>query len=159
MKECMQEKIKYHKYNSPIGTLYIGEDGSGICRLFLDESLDNAALSPEPTPLLKETAKQLDEYFSGIRKSFDIPFSWRGSEFQTKVWNAILDIPYGKTKSYKEIAEEIGNPNACRAVGMASNKNPVMIIVPCHRVIGSDGSLTGYACGTDIKRKLLELES
>lgn len=154
----MKENIEYCKYNSPIGTLYIGEDGSGICRLFLDESHNNADISSEPTPLLKAVSKQLDEYFSGIRKSFNIPLSLHGTEFQIKVWNALLGIPYGETKSYKDIAEEIGSPKAYRAVGMANNKNPIMIIVPCHRVIGSDGSLTGYACGTDIKQKLLESE-
>ena len=98
------------------------------------------------------------EYLNGKRKSFDIKYEINGTEFQKKVWKELTDIPYGETRSYKEIAVAVGNPKASRAVGMANNKNPIAIIVPCHRVIGSDGKLVGYAGGLDMKRALLTLE-
>ena len=97
-------------------------------------------------------------YFSKKRKSFDIPIKLEGTEFQKRVWDALIQIPYGKTCTYKDIAEKIGNPKACRAVGGANNKNPIMIIVPCHRVIGKNGDLVGYAGGIEVKQKLLDLE-
>ncbi|MDF2617091.1 MAG: Methylated-DNA--protein-cysteine methyltransferase [Sedimentibacter sp.] len=110
------------------------------------------------TNLLRNAALQLNEYLEGKRNSFDLPLNPKGTEFQKKVWAALCDIPYGETRSYKQIAESVGNPKACRAVGMANNKNPIMIFIPCHRVVGSDGSLTGYAGGLDMKEKLLSLE-
>lgn len=105
-----------------------------------------------------EVAKQLQEYFEKKRQSFDISFSLDGSDFQKRVWQELLNIPYGQTRSYKEIAKNIGNEKAARAVGNANNKNPIMIIVPCHRVIGSNKTLVGYAYGLELKRQLLELE-
>ncbi|MCD8023675.1 MAG: methylated-DNA--[protein]-cysteine S-methyltransferase [Lachnospiraceae bacterium] len=102
--------------------------------------------------------RQMEELLAGKRKSMDVKYELKGTDFQKKVWRALLAIPYGETRTYKEIAETIGNPAACRAVGMANNRNPLMIIVPCHRVIGSDGSLTGYAGGLPMKQHLLELE-
>lgn len=110
------------------------------------------------TVLIKEANKQLQEYFSGIRKIFDLPLAPIGTEFQKKVWSALLEIPYGKTNSYKEISKIIGNIKACRAVGMANNKNPILILIPCHRVIGTNDKLVGYAGGLDAKEKLLNLE-
>ncbi len=110
------------------------------------------------TALIKEAARQLNEYLDGNRKTFDIPLALEGTPFQKAVWKALTDIPYGQTRSYREIAESIGCPKACRAVGMANNKNPATIFVPCHRVIGSNGNLVGYAGGMDIKKRLLELE-
>jgi len=110
------------------------------------------------TPLLKRAGKQLMEYLAGERKEFDLPLALEGTEFQQAVWKALLSIPYGQTRSYSQIAASIGNPKACRAVGMANNRNPVAIIVPCHRVIGADGRLVGYGSGLDIKEKLLNLE-
>lgn len=101
---------------------------------------------------------QLAEYLSGKRKAFDLPLRASGTDFQQKTWKALLLITYGETRSYKTIAENIGNPNACRAVGNANNKNPIPIFIPCHRVIGSNGSLVGYAGGIDIKEKLLKIE-
>lgn len=110
------------------------------------------------TFLIKNTKQQLDEYFAGKRKKFDIPIKLEGTDFQIKVWKELLKIPYGETCSYLDIAKRIGNPKASRAVGMANNKNKIIIIVPCHRVIGSNKKLVGYACGLDVKEKLLELE-
>lgn len=106
----------------------------------------------------KKTIKQLDEYFSGERKSFDISILPKGTEFQKNVWNQLIKIPYGETKSYKEVATSLGDSKKARAVGMANNKNPIGIIIPCHRVIGSDGKLIGYAGGIKMKETLLNLE-
>lgn len=110
------------------------------------------------TELLSMTTTQIDEYFQGRRKSFNLPLQFKGTEFQIKVWQELANIPYGDTCSYKDIAERINRPKAYRAVGMANNKNPFPIILPCHRVIGSQGQLTGYAGGLDIKKFLLQLE-
>ncbi|MBU3160256.1 methylated-DNA--[protein]-cysteine S-methyltransferase [Clostridium frigoris] len=110
------------------------------------------------TVLLKGANRQLQEYFSGKRKVFDLPLAPSGTEFQQKVWHALREIPYGKTNSYKDIAKNIGNIKAARAVGMANNKNPILIFIPCHRVIGSNGKLVGYAGGLDVKEKLLNIE-
>ncbi|HPV01204.1 MAG TPA: methylated-DNA--[protein]-cysteine S-methyltransferase [Clostridiales bacterium] len=110
------------------------------------------------TPLIKEAAKQLGEYLEGKRKVFDIPIQLEGTPFQKAVWQALLGIPYGETRTYGEIARHIGNPKAARAVGMANNRNPVAVFVPCHRVIGADGRLVGYASGLDMKKRLLDLE-
>lgn len=109
-------------------------------------------------PLADKAAEQIDEYLSGCRREFDIPLKPRGTEFQLSVWNQLLKIPYGETRSYSQIASAVGNPNALRAVGAANNKNPIAILIPCHRVIGADGSLTGYAYGLDTKKFLLSLE-
>ena len=111
------------------------------------------------TELSEQVFKQLEEYFAGTRKTFEIPLNPQGTEFQKKVWKALLKIPYGETRSYKEIAAAIGDEKATRAVGMANNKNPIAILIPCHRVIGADGSLAGYGGGVDIKRRLLETET
>jgi methylated-DNA-[protein]-cysteine S-methyltransferase len=111
------------------------------------------------TPLIKKAAAQVEEYLNGKRKNFSLPLAMHGTEFQMDVWRALQTIPYGETRSYKEIAELIKRPKAVRAVGMANNRNPISIIVPCHRVIGHDGSLTGYGGGLPLKRRLLELES
>lgn len=105
-----------------------------------------------------EVRRQLREYLSGKRKKFDLKLEPRGTQFQKDVWNAMLEIPYGETRSYKEIAQKIGRPLAYRAVGQASNRNPIAIIIPCHRVVGSDGSLTGFGGGMPIKSRLLALE-
>jgi O-6-methylguanine DNA methyltransferase len=112
----------------------------------------------ESASALDPWTRQLDEYFSGHRKSFSLPLDLRGTDFQLKCWHALLDIPYGETCSYRDIAKAIAHPHAFRAVGMSNNRNPIAIVVPCHRVIASDGSLCGYGGGLDIKRKLLDLE-
>lgn len=112
----------------------------------------------EITALLRHAAGELDEYFTGRRCAFTLPLGPRGTEFQQRVWKALESIPYGQTRSYRQIAEQIGSPHAFRAVGMANNHNPIAILIPCHRVIGSDGSMTGYAAGIGIKEQLLAFE-
>jgi methylated-DNA-[protein]-cysteine S-methyltransferase len=112
----------------------------------------------ESPDLLRPYVKQLDEYFSGQRREFTFPLDLRGTDFQLACWRALLAIPYGETRTYADIARAVGKPSAFRAVGMANNRNPVAIVVPCHRVIASDGTLCGYGGGLDVKRKLLELE-
>jgi methylated-DNA-[protein]-cysteine S-methyltransferase len=109
-------------------------------------------------PILLRAVQQLQEYFSGTRNSFDLELDFAGTDFQKKVWQALLTIPFGETRSYSEIAEQIGNPSAVRAVGAANGKNPISIVAPCHRVIGASGKLTGFAGGLEAKERLLTLE-
>ncbi len=152
-------------YDSFVGRLALGETEGKLSHLeFVDEAKGDNFYLPEgyvvkETDLLKETKKELDQYFKGQRKEFTIPLVFTiGTDFQKRVWQALLQIPYGETRSYKEVAEIAGSPKACRAVGGANNKNPIAIIVPCHRVIGSDGSMVGFGGGLDIKTKLLQVE-
>lgn len=151
------KRIAY--YPSPFGTVGIAEDGAGVTDLFFcqGESGPGGAISEE-TPLLRQAAAELAEYFEGRRTAFTVPLSLHGTAFQLADWEALRTIPYGETRSYRQIAEQLGNPKACRAVGMANHRNPVCVFVPCHRVIGQNGSLTGYAGGLKIKAGLLELE-
>lgn len=140
-------------YETVIGKLYIAENDGAITDVrFCDGEVTNE------TPLIRKTLEQINEYLNGERCQFDLPLQIEGSEFQVRVWNALLTIPYGETRSYKDIAEQIGSPKSCRAVGGANNRNPISIIIPCHRVVGSGGLLTGYAGGLDVKQRLLELE-
>lgn len=141
---------------SAIGTILISEDGVGITKVHFVG--DEERVEEERSPLLLEAERQLKEYFLGERKVFELPLSLEGTEFQKKVWEQLLKIPYGETRSYGQIAAAAGNAKAGRAVGMANNRNRIAIVIPCHRVIGADGSLTGYGGGLDIKRFLLELE-
>lgn len=143
-----------YTYNTPIGEITIAENNKAIT----DISYKQLKYDIKETLLIKKTYKELDEYFKGVRTTFDIPLELHGTPFQIKVWEALKTVPYGKTASYKDIAKIIGNEKACRAVGMANNKNPIIIIIPCHRIIGSNGNLTGYAGGLDIKHQLLKLE-
>ena len=140
-------------FDAPVGPVTIAAENGRITSLSF-----GASLHSEPTPLLLEAKKQLEEYFAGRRREFQLPLAPKGTEFQQKVWKALLDIPYGETRSYGEIARAIGNPKASRAVGMANNRNPIAIIIPCHRVIGSTGKLVGYGGGLDKKEFLLNLE-
>jgi len=144
-------------YKSKFCNLFIIEENDKICRVSFDGK-KSKDIKQNETPLLKKAAKQFDEYFAGKRKSFDLPLALNGTDFQISVWNVLLKIPYGKTRCYGEIAAQAGNPKACRAAGMANNRNPMAIIIPCHRVIGKDGKLTGYAGGLELKQKLLDLE-
>lgn len=147
--------------STPIGELELIADENGLCELNFGHTGRHESVSEEETPLLKEVKRQLQEYFAGERKEFDIPLSFSGTPFQMRDWQALLNIPYGETRSYGEIAREIGCPKGCRAVGMANRSNPIAIIIPCHRVIGADGKLTGYAGknkALDVKEYLLKLE-
>ncbi|MGV8905309.1 MAG: methylated-DNA--[protein]-cysteine S-methyltransferase [Acetobacterium sp.] len=153
------ERIWY--YDTEIGRVRIAENGNAITEIIRLKTPVDAGITrqlKEESQLLKTAAEQLKEYLAGNRQTFDLPLDPKGTEFQRSVWQALLDIPYGEIRSYKEIAEAIGNPKACRAVGMANNKNPISIVIPCHRVIGADGSLVGYGGGIALKEKLLKLE-
>lgn len=146
-------------YDTKIGRISIEEDGTSITKLdFINKDDEGEITAKNETALLKEAIKQLEEYFEGKRNFFDLPLNPEGTEFQKKVWNALKEIPFGETRSYGEIAKKIGNEKAARAVGMANNRNPISIIIPCHRVIGANGKLVGYGGGLDIKEKLLEVE-
>lgn len=144
-----------YSYSLPLGILWIYADDKGITGISLREKTE---VEKQETPLIRQAAEQLAEYMEGARRSFDVPLNLKGTPFQKSVWAALCDIPYGETRSYKQIAEAVGNPKGCRAVGMANNRNPVMIIVPCHRVIGMNGKLVGYAGGLDVKERLLAME-
>ena len=148
------EKIFF--YETPVGKLCIGEEDGVIVRTTWSKIPTEYIL--EETELILQCKMQLDEYFRGERKTFDLPLAPKGTDFQKKVWNALQKIPYGETKTYGEIAAAVGNPKAARAVGMANNKNPIGIIIPCHRVVGANGKLVGYAGGMDKKEWLLQIE-
>ena len=145
-------------YDTPIGKICIAETDGKISHLiFMHASLSDDYIEEE-TALIKKAATQVFEYFDGKRKEFDLPLNPMGTDFQRSAWAALETIPYGETRSYKDIAVQIGNPKGVRAVGMANNRNPISIIIPCHRVIGSNGSLTGYGGGLDSKQFLLDME-
>ena len=148
------EKYSFY-YDSPVGRLYIAESDNAITDVGF-HPIGGAA--EKETPLITRAIEMLQEYFDGSRRDFDLPLRLDGTEFQKKAWTALLAIPYGQTRSYKEQAEAIGNVKACRAIGAANGKNPISIIVPCHRVIGSDSTLVGYGGGLEIKKALLDLE-
>lgn len=153
---------------SDLGPILLTSDGTNLTGLYLDVSDEvmerlRTAFGVEPTPaaeleIFVEVSRQLGEYFSGRRRIFDLPLAPQGTQFQREVWQALTTIPYGRTAGYGELAAEVGRPKAARAVGAANGKNPISIIVPCHRVIGADGSLTGYAWGEAKKSELLDLE-
>ena len=144
-----------HTFCSPIGIVRLTEEGGAIIRIELTDTTDASTM---PTPLLREAELQIMAYLKGKRQQLDFPIRMAGTPFQQRVWRALQQIPYGTTRTYGEIATAIGNPRASRAVGMACNKNPLLLIVPCHRVVGVNGKLVGFAYGTDAKRWLLELE-
>lgn len=149
------DKISYI-YDTEIGKIEITEESGIIIGINFNADTN---IRKQETKLIRNTYLQIKEYLEGKREEFDIPIKLNGTEFQKKVWRELLEIPYGETRSYKQIAEKIGNPKACRAVGMANHNNPIAIIVPCHRVIGTNNKLVGYAGGVDIKQKLLNLEN
>ena len=144
-----------HAFNTPIGAVRLTEEDGSIIRI---ELTDAAAPSSAPTPLLREAEHQITAFLRGDRRQLDFPIRMVGTPFQQRVWRALQQIPYGTTRTYGEIASAVGNPRASRAVGMACNKNPLLLIVPCHRVVGVNGKLVGFAYGTDTKRQLLLLE-
>jgi len=149
---------KYCVYHYKFCNLFIAEEDGAIRFVSFGVGKIPKDFERNETPLIKKAAKQLDEYFKKERRIFDLPLVLNGTDFQLKVWKALQKIPYGQTRGYGELTGIIGNPKACRAVGMANNRNPIAIIVPCHRVIGHDGSLTGFGGGVELKQKLLDLE-
>ena len=141
-------------FDSPVGAVSVEADEMCVTAVrFMRSKQQN------PNPVTALAVKEMLEYFSGKRKSFTVSIRFDGTEFQNKVWSALCEIPYGETASYSDIARAVGSPRACRAIGSANNKNPVPIIVPCHRVIGKNGALVGYAGGIEIKKKLLQIEN
>lgn len=148
----MLKGYKYRLFNQDI---YIIEKNAKIYAVTTSNKYEYLK---EETMVIKETKKQLQEYCKGKRKEFTLPLELEGTSFQVKVWQELLKIPYGTTKSYQDIAQAINNPKASRAVGMANNRNRIMIIIPCHRVIGSNGKLVGYAGGLKMKEELLKIE-
>ncbi len=155
--KVLMMKYKY-SFKTEIGEIYIGqEDNSITCLTFTQEKIPQS-YTVKNTAIIMQCKNEIEEYLQGERKSFNIKINPHGTPFQNLVWQELMQIPYGSTRSYKEIAGKIGNIKACRAVGMANNKNPIAIIIPCHRVIASDGNLGGYAGGLEKKQKLLNLE-
>ncbi|MEH6589933.1 MAG: methylated-DNA--[protein]-cysteine S-methyltransferase [Halioglobus sp.] len=151
--------MKYTLIETPIGTLRICSDGAAVTELNFDGDYSvEVDATDEKDAILSLAAKQLSEYFTGKRTVFDLPLAPQGTVFQQAVWKTLAAIPYGELRSYSDIAQQIGKPNAVRAVGAANGKNPLPIIVPCHRVIGRDGSLTGFAGGIEMKSQLLQME-
>ncbi len=158
----VMETLSCTRTPSPVGPLFLAASAKGLVRLEVEGramKLDSKAIElRESKAALAPYLRELNEYFAGGRREFTIPLDLRGTDFQLACWQALLEIPYGETRSYGDIARAIGHPQAFRAVGMSNNRNPVAIVVPCHRVIASGGSLCGYGGGLDIKRKLLDLE-
>ena len=145
-------------YKSPVGILEITVENRAVTEVYILKEYP-VEMQTSTNPIIVETCKQFDEYFAGKRKKFDLPLSPKGgTPFQQTVWKQLQEIPHGRTISYAQLAQAVGNPKACRAVGSANGKNPISIIIPCHRVIAADGSLGGYASGLVIKKQLLDLE-
>jgi methylated-DNA-[protein]-cysteine S-methyltransferase len=156
------DKLLYTRMDSPIGELLLLGDGHALHGLYMQAGRKPTSIAPdwELTPAaFLDVRTQLTEYFAGMRTSFEVPLVMDGAPFQRRVWRALQDIAYGETISYGELARRIGHPSAARAVGMANGRNPLAVIVPCHRVIGADGTLTGYGGGIERKRLLLDLEA
>ncbi|MFH8133830.1 methylated-DNA--[protein]-cysteine S-methyltransferase [Pantoea osteomyelitidis] len=150
--------------NTPVGVLTLVASDAGLAAILWENEVPkHVRLRPlnqdDQHPILCEAARQLEEYFSGTRQQFDLPLDFAGTAFQKKVWQALLSIPFGETRSYRQIAEQIGHPAAVRAVGAANGRNPLSIVAPCHRVIGANGKLTGFAGGLAVKAFLLDLET
>lgn len=150
----------YH--HTPIGVLEIKEENNcitGVRLLEASEMVSQSREENEISPLLQQARTQLTEYFAGTRTTFDLPIAYTtGTPFQHSVWNTLRDIPYGETRSYEDIAVAIGNPKAVRAIGQANTRNPILLLVPCHRVINKNGTIGGFGCGVEVKKQLLQLE-
>ncbi len=152
----MTNERSYFIYPTPMGRVTIASDGTSLTQLVFGAA--ELAGTKTPTALTNEAANQIQEYLAGKRKEFRLPLDPAGTAFQQQVWSALRAIPYGETRSYQQVADAIGKPKAMRAVGGANNKNPLPILIPCHRVIGANGDLVGYAAGLKIKKFLLDLE-
>ncbi len=165
------DRIVWAAMKTRIGTIRAAATSRGVCKIalgketakdffgWLEHHIGQSPRRPERSGIVVLALDQIAEYLGGERRDFDLPLDLRGTEFQRRMWAAVAGIPYGETRTYAEIALAIGKPRAVRAVGAANGANPLPLVVPCHRVIGSDGSLTGYGGGLDVKRKLLEMES
>lgn len=151
--------LSYCIYESPVGKLLLAGDVNGLQRIQFERNIEVDKNWQESQEVFNQTTQQLDEYFAKTRKTFDLKLNPQGTTFQKQVWKRLEKIPFGQTKTYGQIAQEIGNSKASRAIGMANSKNPIPIIIPCHRVIGKNGSLTGFAGGLDVKQQLLSLEN
>lgn len=145
-------------YETSLGEIAVADNGEAVTHVHFGRRNNIKNSVEEETELTKRAAAEIDEYLKGLRKTFDVALAPAGTEFQQQVWQALLSIPYGQTRSYREIAEAVGRPRAYRAVGMANNRNPIAVIIPCHRVIGAQGKLIGYAGGLKVKEMLLNLE-
>ena len=150
--------MSYTTLTTAVGTLYIVEADQRIVAITTDQSIIATQCSQLVTPVLQQACLQLEEYFAGQRRQFTLPLAPQGTPFQLKVWHALQQIPYGTTCSYGDIAKRIDNPKGSRAVGMANNRNQLMIVIPCHRVIGANGKMVGYSAGLSMKEYLLNLE-
>lgn len=146
--------VKYSYFESKIGIIKIGVSDGAVCEIGITDCI----LASEHSTLADRAFKEISEYLNGKRKTFNFPIAPKGTSFQRKVWSALREIPYGETKTYGEIAAHIGNQQAARAVGNACNKNPLLLAVPCHRILGANGALTGFAAGIEVKERLLLLE-
>ena len=147
------------RMDSPVGPLVIESNGRAVCAIYNASAEDGGTPVDAPEDaILTQAAKEMAEYFAGKRRNFTFPMEPEGTPFQKSVWDALLKIPYGQTASYGQIAMQVNNPKGARAVGMACNRNPIWIAVPCHRVVGAGGALVGYALGTGMKQKLLDME-
>lgn len=155
-------RILFVRIDSPVGPLVLAASDEGLHGIEFQPSRHHVARAEGwqegDAPVLRRTQEQLAEYFAGVRRAFDLPLAPRGTPFQEAVWHALATIPYGETISYSQLAARVGRPAAVRAVGAANGRNPLPIVLPCHRVIGADGSLTGFGGGLPVKRFLLELE-
>ena len=151
----MSEAVRY--YESPMGWIRLTANNEALTTLYF-RSPEPGVASDEAHPILAKTVEQLSEWFAGTRKDFELPLAPEGTDFQQRVWHALLEIPFGKTWSYLDLALRMGDRNATRAVGSANGKNPISLIIPCHRVIGSNGKLTGYGGGIERKKWLLDFE-
>jgi len=168
--EARINQVNIQRHKTEIGELVLGSFGGKLCLLGFGDKKGRRAIDDwirkkldaefveQKDEVLEKTRKQLDEYLNGNRKEFDIPLLMAGTDFQRRVWKALMRVPYGATSTYGQIAKDIGSPRAVRAVGNANRTNPISIIVPCHRVIGSDGELVGYGGGLSVKKRLLKLE-
>jgi len=157
------ETLYYSRIQSPVGTLILGVSAKGLVALDFDRGqfppkMNKSVSWQESKDATRDYVDELNEYFAGRRRDFTFALDLRGTPFQIQCWRALQDIPYGETRTYADIARSVGRPHAYRAVGMANNRNPTAIVVPCHRVIASDGTLCGYGGGLDVKSKLLALE-
>ena len=149
--------MEFYCFDTPLGPMALEEEDGALRRVYLP-GRPMPRLTSRPTPLLERGREQLLEYLAGERKRFGLPLDPAGTPFQRRVWRALEEIPYGEVRSYRELAQAVDSPRGFRAVGMANHRNPLPILIPCHRVVGADGSLTGYAGGLELKEQLLELE-